>query len=68
MLYEKIKDGQFAKQLVLGKRAVGWAESSVDDWIRNLTKSSSAASSNEGKGFPAPPRVSAARGGDGQYE
>jgi hypothetical protein len=67
MLYEKMKDGQFPKQILLGKRAVGWAGSLVDDWIRQCTKSSPAGSLDDGTGFPAPPRVSAASGGDGQY-
>ena len=33
MLYEKIKAGQFPKQVKLGTRAMGFTKSSVDTWI-----------------------------------
>jgi prophage regulatory protein len=33
MLYDKIKKGEFSRQVPLGVRAVGWYEDEVDDWI-----------------------------------
>ena len=32
-LYRKVADGTFPAPLSLGPRAVGWLESSVDEWI-----------------------------------
>jgi predicted DNA-binding transcriptional regulator AlpA len=50
MLYEKIKDGQFPRQILLGKRAVGFAESAVNDWIKKLTNGLPDPSSDGGTG------------------
>lgn len=32
-IYQLMADGRFPKPIQLGKRAVGWLESSVDTWI-----------------------------------
>jgi len=32
-LYEMIKSGEFPKPMRLGKRAVGWPETVVSDWL-----------------------------------
>ena len=32
-IYSSIKSGTFPRQITLGPRAVGWLESSIDDWI-----------------------------------
>ena len=32
-IYEGVEDGTFPKPIPLGKRAVGWLEDEVDDWI-----------------------------------
>lgn len=32
-IYQKIKDGEFPKQISLGARAVGWTSISIDEWI-----------------------------------
>jgi prophage regulatory protein len=33
-IYNGIKQGTFPRQISLGPRAVGWLESSVEDWIQ----------------------------------
>lgn len=33
-IYNAIKQGTFPAQVSLGPRAVGWLESSIDDWIQ----------------------------------
>jgi prophage regulatory protein len=33
VIYDKIKKGEFPKQIKLGTRASGWLESEVNDWI-----------------------------------
>ncbi len=33
-IYQKMADGEFPKSISLGPRAVGWLESSIDDWIQ----------------------------------
>lgn len=33
-IYQKIADGTFPKPITLGPRAVGWLESSIDQWIQ----------------------------------
>jgi prophage regulatory protein len=32
-IYEGMAEGEFPKHIVLGKKAVGWLESEVDEWI-----------------------------------
>jgi len=32
-IYQKMADGDFPKSISLGPRAVGWLESSIDEWI-----------------------------------
>ena len=32
-LYEKVRNGSFPAPVKLGRKAVGWVESEVDDWI-----------------------------------
>jgi prophage regulatory protein len=34
-IYQKIARGEFPKPISLGPRAVGWLESSIDDWIQS---------------------------------
>ena len=34
-IYQKMADGEFPKSISLGPRAVGWLESSIDDWIQS---------------------------------
>lgn len=33
-IYQKMANGEFPKSISLGPRAVGWLESSIDDWIQ----------------------------------
>lgn len=39
-LYQKMADGLFPKSISLGPRAVGWLESSIDDWIQDRVEQS----------------------------
>lgn len=34
-IYQKMADGEFPKSISLGPRAVGWLESSIDEWIQS---------------------------------
>lgn len=34
-IYQKMADGEFPQSISLGPRAVGWLESSIDDWIQS---------------------------------
>ena len=34
-IYQKMADGEFPPSISLGPRAVGWLESSIDDWIQS---------------------------------
>lgn len=34
-IYSGVKQGTFPAQISLGPRAVGWLESSIDDWIQS---------------------------------
>jgi prophage regulatory protein len=34
-IYQKIAKGEFPKPISLGPRAVGWLESSIDEWIQS---------------------------------
>ncbi|GGE41418.1 helix-turn-helix transcriptional regulator [Actibacterium pelagium] len=36
-LYKMMSDGDFPRPIRLGKRAVGWRESDIEDWQSNLT-------------------------------
>ncbi len=38
LLYQKINEGSFPKQIPLGLRAVGFSEKAVDRWIENKIK------------------------------
>jgi prophage regulatory protein len=33
-IYDRIRQGTFPRPVPLGKKAVGWSEHDVDDWIR----------------------------------
>lgn len=41
-IYAKMNDGTFPQSRSLGARAVGWLESDVTEWIKNLPTSKSA--------------------------
>ena len=34
-IYQKMADGEFPQSSSLGPRAVGWLESSINDWIQS---------------------------------
>ena len=34
-IYQKMADGEFPKSISLGPRAVGWLESSIEEWIQS---------------------------------
>lgn len=40
-IYDGIKAGTFPRQITLGPRAVGWLESSIDQWIQSRIELSS---------------------------
>jgi len=40
-IYQSIKEGTFPRQITLGPRAVGWLESSIDQWIQTRVELSS---------------------------
>ena len=40
-IYQKMADGDFPKSISLGPRAVGWLESSIDQWIQPRVELSS---------------------------
>jgi prophage regulatory protein len=40
-IYSGVKQGTFPAQISLGPRAVGWLESSIDDWIQSRVELSS---------------------------
>lgn len=40
-IYDGIKEGTFPRQINLGPRAVGWLESSIDQWIQGRIELSS---------------------------
>ncbi len=40
-IYDGIKEGTFPRQITLGPRAVGWLESSIDQWIQSRIELSS---------------------------
>ena len=35
LIYLKISNNDFPKPIQLGKRAVGWIESEIDDWLES---------------------------------
>ena len=39
-IYQMAKDGRFPAQIKIGKRASGWLEDEVDDWIRKQVAAS----------------------------
>jgi prophage regulatory protein len=42
-IYAKISANEFPKAVLLGRRAVGWVESEIDDWLmRQIQRSRSA--------------------------
>ena len=43
-IYQRISNGTFPKSIYLGRRAVGWLEADVDDWIRDCVARSRPAS------------------------
>lgn len=40
-IYQKMADGEFPNSITLGPRAVGWLESSIDQWIQGRIELSS---------------------------
>jgi len=40
-IYQKMANGEFPKSISLGPRAVGWLESSIDQWIQSRVELSS---------------------------
>ena len=40
-IYSGVKQGTFPAQISLGPRAVGWLESSINDWIQSRVELSS---------------------------
>lgn len=42
-IYQKMAEGTFPRSISLGPRAVGWLESSIDDWIQSRIELSSKA-------------------------
>ena len=36
MIYLRMKEGKFPKQVSLGARAVGWLEHEIDSWLQEL--------------------------------
>ena len=34
-IYQKMANGEFPQSISLGPRAVGWLESSIEDWIQS---------------------------------
>ena len=40
LIYYMVKDGEFPKPIKIGKRAVAWIESEVQEWIRDRIKES----------------------------
>ena len=40
-IYQKMAEGEFPKSISLGPRAVGWLESSIDEWIQSRIELSS---------------------------
>ena len=40
-IYNAVKEGTFPRQINLGPRAVGWLESSIDQWIQGRIEVSS---------------------------
>ncbi|MCG7983779.1 helix-turn-helix transcriptional regulator [Candidatus Thiodiazotropha endoloripes] len=39
-IYMRISDGRFPKPVSLGKRAVGWVEVEINDWLNQQIESS----------------------------
>ena len=37
-IYAMIASGEFPKPIRLGRRAVGWRQSVIDDWIASLSE------------------------------
>ncbi len=46
-IYQYIKDGAFPKPFPLGRRAVGWLESDVSEWIAGRVRSAQDGSPNK---------------------
>lgn len=45
-IYLRISNGDFPKPIALGKRAVGWLESEIDDWLNRKISESRAPGRN----------------------
>jgi len=43
LIYPKIKDGSFPKPIHLSKRAIGWPDSVISEWIEQRIKDSEVA-------------------------
>lgn len=39
-IYKKISNGTFPKPIAIGKRAVGWLESDIENWISQCVEES----------------------------
>jgi prophage regulatory protein len=39
-IYQRMADGSFPKPISLGERAVGWVESEIEEWLRQLIEAS----------------------------
>jgi prophage regulatory protein len=40
-LYAMMKEGRFPRPLLIGKRAVGWPENAIRDWISSRSEAQS---------------------------
>jgi prophage regulatory protein len=41
-LYAQMAEGRFPKPVPLGKRAVGWLESTIDEWVKSRVETGAA--------------------------
>jgi prophage regulatory protein len=39
-IYDRVQKKQFPRPVSLGVRAVGWVESEIDEWLRQLVEAS----------------------------
>lgn len=62
-IYQQMRDGTFPRSRRLGRGSVGWLESDLDDWMRNLPFADPA----ESRKPPAPrPRAKPPEGAEGE--
>ena len=48
-IYLRISEGTFPKQILLGKRTIGWVESEIEAWLSNQIEQSRNAKSSKAK-------------------